>query len=151
MMNTVVNSIASLVRVESISVETDFGVFSPSGLPFNLTLGEQRTLNVTVLVPLTAIPGNHSVTATANWSLPGNYTWVPSTPLVVTGSITVENSPLFGQLAALLTTKRPEIGVAMGGYFGFATLLTLVVARREQFKRRSLILQNAKERGSQRR
>lgn len=114
--NNFTNAGTVQLNIVSVVTTTDFGTFSPpSGLPFVLTVGQKKELDMDILVPSSASTGSHSFSASAGFQYmdPSTSQWVtPSnSPLVIQTNLTVGQSPstagligslILGVIAALV-------------------------------------------------
>ncbi len=130
------------VHVTSITVDTDFGTFHQTGLlPLELSPGESSTLDMTISIPATARPGNHTVTATTAWQFFNNSTWQNAPDLVISGTIPVA-AAWMGVLrfiplpSAQLATGMVLVGLAI--YAAMTTVTVSMVIREESKRRKSL-------------
>jgi hypothetical protein len=95
------------LRVTSISFASDFWSNGTrqvtSGFPFNLTIGVNKMVDTTVLIPTSVSIGNHEITATATWQYSSSSGWYAASP-VVTSPLTVTVSQTIGSLLSSLAT-----------------------------------------------
>ncbi len=72
------------VRVVNASVVGDLGSFLLQGLPLYLKGGDHRIVNMTLAIPVSAVPGNHTLTVRVDWQYQTllNSTWFDATPIV---------------------------------------------------------------------
>ncbi len=139
LVNNFTNLGISQVRVTSITINTDFSSFTPTGTPLILDPGQERTLQLRISIPQSVTVGNHTVTAHVNWQYSNGSSWVDHPPLSVIGYLPVTESPptlnsFFARMVGgLLTDTRLLVGVL--AYLGVASVATLLFVRYEQRQR----------------
>jgi hypothetical protein len=124
------------IRVTSISFASDFWsnrtrVIS-TGLSLNLTAGMKQIVDSPVLIPSSALIGNHNVTATATWQYNNSSGWFNASPVTVSKVVLVSQTidSLFPSLA---TTLLIALGIA--GAVVVIGVFLLVRQRKKQAKR----------------
>ncbi len=144
LVNNFENVGVDLLQVLALNIWADFGnlTLPPLSMPFNISLGQGIRVELGTFIPLTVVPGNHSLTAVVEWryhneTLGG---WAVGDPIVVEEpmplqSVTGGQTPL--DLISLLSADTIR-GLLFGlvGYLAFSTALVLLFARREEKRRK---------------
>jgi hypothetical protein len=142
--NSFTNAGAALISVTGLTFNLGFGSYVPStGLPLNLTSGENKVLTVKIMIPLTATLGNQSLLATLEWIYyaPSQGLWLQGPTRYESGGISVSQSPIsvpLGQISRLteqVTILGPWLLV---GYAIAATSGAMLVIRQDKKKQKSL-------------
>jgi hypothetical protein len=111
------------IRVTGISLASDFWSNGTrqvtSGFPFNLTTGMNKEVDTPVLIPTTALVGNHNVTSTATWQYSNSSGWYNPSPVVVSKVVTTSQTigSLFSSFATILL-----IGLGVAGVVGVSVV-----------------------------
>ncbi len=126
--NNFTNTGTVQIQVLQITITTDFGTFTPTGLPLSISPGQKRTLEMQIQVPSTASVGNHPLSASASFQYldPSTSQWVTpnESPIVLQTTLTVSQ----GQSTSLLI---------LGAIFGtIAALVAVVVVLAVKLRRR---------------
>ncbi len=142
--NSFTNTGAALISVTRLTFNLGFGSYVPStGLPLNLTSGENKVLTVRIMIPLTARLGNQSLVATLEWIYyaPGQGLWLQGPTKYESGSISVSQSPIFAPLGQVI--RLTEMMTSLGPWLlvGYAITVTsgsMLVIRQDKKKQKSL-------------
>jgi len=142
--NSFTNTGAALISVTRLTFNLGFGSYVPStGLPLNLTSGENKVLTVRITIPLTATLGNQSLLAALEWIYyaPGQGLWLPGPTRYESGSISVLQSPISAPLGQIfrLTEQITNLGPwLLVGYAIAATSAAILVIRQDKKKQETL-------------
>jgi hypothetical protein len=142
--NSFNNAGAALISVTGLTFNLGFGSYVPStGLPLNLTSGQNKALTVRIMIPLTATLGNQSLVATLEWIYyaPGQGLWLQGPTKYESGSISVSESPISAPLGQII--RLTELITNLGPWFlvGYAIAATsgaMLVIRRDKKKQKTL-------------
>jgi hypothetical protein len=142
--NSFTNAGAALIILTRLTFSLGFGSYVPStGLPLNLTSGENKLLTVKIMIPLMATLGNQSLVATLEWMYyaPGQGLWLQGPTKYESGSISVSQSPLSAPLGQII--RLSELITYLGPWFIVGYCLAalsgaMLVIRQDKEKQKSL-------------
>jgi len=142
--NSFTNAGAALISVTELTFNLGFGSYVPStGLPLNLTGGENKVLTVRIMIPLTATMGNQSLVATLEWIYyaPSQGLWLPGPTRYASGSISVSQSSISATLGQImrLTEAIANLGPwLLVGYVMVVMSGAMLVIRHDKKKQKNL-------------